>query len=122
MVHWPRSTTLSAQRVWPKLLSFDNVDTSAFGMVLLGLTESVAMTFVHLPQFLMQALFRRFVSVLTFHYQRLTEHMAGCNMKDDEASCKLCCIEPAESLAKLFKAIENTFCNQLLIQASSMIS
>ena len=46
--------------------------------VALGMSEAVALVYLHLPQLLSETLFLRFVLVLENHFEHLLGHIACC--------------------------------------------
>ena len=91
--------------------------------VTFGVSLALLLSYLHLPQFLCEALFLRCVQVLEYNYDHLMGHLKCClshgiNMKvqEREKPEQNCCLRHCNNLLKLFCTINDTFKGQLLIQ------
>ena len=106
----------------------------------LGLSVAIYLTYIHQPQFLSEILFLRSAQVLAFNFHHLKGHLDCCihhkktkgtthyQAKTPSAVAAQrranadCCLGHSNNLLKLFRKVEETFQNQLLIQLTLIMS
>jgi hypothetical protein len=88
----------------------------------MGLSQALAVTYLHLPKIFCENLFLRFVHVLEHHYECLLDPSMPeyCSVQQ-EKSARTSCVDHWVSLVQLFRAVEKTFRRQLFIQQAFMM-